>query len=95
MASDHLGVAAADHAAETARHRDEFADGVARWRGGASVSALQAVAEQWEARHAHRQQQVNALERHISEAAQRYTSTDAGAAGSISAVPGIGNAVDL
>ncbi|WP_074416717.1 type VII secretion target [Mycolicibacterium fortuitum] len=95
MASDHLGVAAADHATETARHRDEFVDGVARWRGGASVSALRAVAEQWEARHSHRQQQVNTLERNISEAAQRYTATDDGAAESITAVPIIGNAIDL
>lgn len=95
MASDHLGVAAADHATETARHRDEFADGVTRWRGGASVSALRAVAEQWEARHAHRQQQVNTLERHISEAAQRYTATDDQGAESITAIPGIGNAIDL
>ncbi|MGV0737538.1 type VII secretion target [Mycobacterium syngnathidarum] len=95
MASDHLGVAAADHATETARHRDEFADGVTRWRGGASVSALRAVAEQWEARHAHRQQQVNTLERNISEAAQRYTAADDQGAESITAVAVIGNAVDL
>jgi hypothetical protein len=94
MASDHLGVAAAEHATETARHRDEFADGVARWRGGASLSALRAVAEQWEARHAHRYQQVNSLERHMSEAAQRYSATDDEAAESITAVPRIGNAVD-
>lgn len=34
MASDHLGVAAADHATETARHRDEFVDGVGRGAAG-------------------------------------------------------------
>ncbi|MCA4726580.1 hypothetical protein [Mycolicibacterium fortuitum] len=53
------------------------------------------MAEQWEARHSHRQQQVNTLERNISEAAQRYTATDDGAAESITAVPIIGNAIDL
>ncbi|OBJ38326.1 hypothetical protein A5630_30130 [Mycolicibacterium mucogenicum] len=87
MTSDHLGVAADDHAMETARHREDFADGVARWRGGASSSVLRDVAERWETRHAQRQLGVNNLGQNVTTAAQRYAATDDESGKSIGSVP--------
>ncbi len=89
MTSDHLGVAADDHATETARHRDDFADGVARWRGGASLSVLRDTTERWETRHAQRQLLVNHLGQRVATAAQRYTAADDESGESIASVPAV------
>lgn len=91
MTSDHLRVAAEDHAAGTARHHDDFADAVSRWRGGASSAALQEVAARWETRHAQRQMRVTALGQQVGDAADTYTAADGGSSEVIGSVPIIGN----
>lgn len=87
FASAHLVAAAEDHAASTARHMEDFADGVMRWRGIASKQAMGEVAAAWEERHAEHQTQVNALADHTHEAALSYTATDEQSSDTIAAVP--------
>lgn len=87
LASAHLVTAAGDHAAETARHMEDFADGVARWRGAASKQAMAEVAALWQERHTEHQRRVNALGDHVHEAARSYTGTDEESRDAVEAMP--------
>jgi uncharacterized protein YukE len=90
IASDHISVAADDHATETASHQDDLTDAASRWRGE-SKAALHELAQRWEAQDTAHHSRVTALGNKVSEAAQRYASTDRASGQAIESTPIIGS----
>lgn len=91
IASAHIVAAAAEYAQITSRHRAEFSDGVARWRGDASKQALLETAERWEADHAAHHRRALAVGEGLEDAAQQFAVVDHGAGEAVDrAVSGAG-----
>lgn len=90
MVSDHISVAATDHATETAGHQDNLTDAAARWRGE-SKAALQELAERWQTQDTMHQTRMTALGNKVSAAAQRFATTDSASREAIESTPTIGS----
>jgi len=76
MASDHVLNAAAEYAQSTARHLDDFADAVNRWRGDVSKTALQETADRWESHYAAHHRRVCTVGYGLAEAGRQFETVD-------------------